>query len=233
MRGLRLPTVPPGALVGLVIMTMGSVLLLRNLGILRGPDTWLFWPAVIVVVGLSNVLGSSEGATRLWGLLIAAVGVYLGLDDLGYAPIPFSRIWPAGLIGLGMLFLYRALTRGQDGSRADSVSVLNEFAMFGGVERKVNTQDFRGGQLFAAFGGHDIDLKQASIARSPVVIDATALFGGIEIKVPSEWSVSMEGVAVFGGYGDSTIQPKIEDPAATKRLIVRGFAIFAGVEVKN
>ena len=43
--------------------------------------------------------------------------------------------------------------------------------------------------------------------------------------------VSVEGVAIFGGYEDKTSHPR--EGAAAKRLVVRGFAIFGGVEVKN
>ena len=43
--------------------------------------------------------------------------------------------------------------------------------------------------------------------------------------------MAVEAVAVFGGYEDKTSHPRGPEPA--KRLIVRGSAVFGGVEVKN
>ncbi len=230
-----MPRVTTGMIVGLVILSFGVVLLLRNLGILPGRHTWLFWPALLVIFGIHNLSRAGSASSQVWGLLLVAAGVYLGVDDLGFAPVPIDKLWPVLLIGLGMLFLWRALRRERPAEQQelDSTSVLNEFAMFGGVGRKINAPDFRGGDLFAAFGGHEIDLKQAGMNGNTAIIDANVIFGGITIVVPAEWSVSVQGVAIFGGYEDSTIQPKLEPGTVARRLIVRGFAMFGGVDVKN
>jgi hypothetical protein len=41
----------------------------------------------------------------------------------------------------------------------------------------------------------------------------------------------VEGTGVFGGYSDETIHPPMTPE--TKRLIVKGGAVFGGVVVKN
>jgi hypothetical protein len=41
----------------------------------------------------------------------------------------------------------------------------------------------------------------------------------------------MRGAGVFGGYSDQTIHPPIT--SETKRLIVKGGAVFGGVTFKN
>ncbi len=228
------PAVNAGVLLGGAVIVFGAVLLLENVGVLPGRFIPSFWAAGLIFFGLVNLTGSGGPSTRMWGAAITVAGVYWALDDFGLVSVPLGKLWPAALIAVGAMLLWRALGRGRDGPvSGDDIARLNEFAMFGGVDRKINSQDFRGGQLFAAFGGHEIDLKQARLATSPVTIDASVIFGGIDIKIPEDWSVSVEGVAIFGGYEDATIQPKIEDPARARRLIVKGVAIFGGVEVKN
>jgi hypothetical protein len=39
-------------------------------------------------------------------------------------------------------------------------------------------------------------------------------------------------VGIFGGTSDETVQPLPEAPGV-KRLVVRGVAVFGGVEIKN
>ena len=69
-------------------------------------------------------------------------------------------------------------------------------------------------------------------ARSSV-LEASAIFGGGEIRVPENWQVSVQGVGIFGAYEDKTrhFQPDSSQP--TKTLVVRGVAVFGGIEVKN
>jgi len=62
-----------------------------------------------------------------------------------------------------------------------------------------------------------------------------AVFGGIEIVVPERWTVVYEGQSIFGGYTDETRPPLPDVPGAPprKRLILRGRALFGGINVKN
>jgi hypothetical protein len=53
--------------------------------------------------------------------------------------------------------------------------------------------------------------------------------GGIEIKVPPDWSVECRATAFLGGVEDKTVPPA----QATKRLVIEGFVMMGGVEVRN
>jgi hypothetical protein len=64
------------------------------------------------------------------------------------------------------------------------------------------------------------------------VVYASAIFGGIEIKVPDNWQVTSDGTGIFGGFSDETAHPP-EGTPGLKRLIIKGEAVFGGVEVKN
>ena len=57
-----------------------------------------------------------------------------------------------------------------------------------------------------------------------------ALWNGIEIRVPEDWTVVSRVVPILGGVEDEIRAPQT---AVGKRLVVRGFVIMAGVEMKN
>ena len=99
-----------------------------------------------------------------------------------------------------------------------------------GVGRKINAQNFRGGEATALLGGVKIDLHDAAITAEEAVIDVFAFWGGIEIAVPDGWAVVNRVVAVLGGAEDRTRPPV--SPTA-KRLVIRGICIMGGVEIKS
>jgi len=152
-------------------------------------------------------------------------------------------MWPLILIGLGLLMLFQrahlharlangpvTLTfRANTASNANTVKI---DAIFSGGKRVMNTQDFQGGEIATIFGGIELDLRQAGMTAESAVLEINAIFGGVEIRIPQAWSAVVEGVGIFGGFGDNTLQPDPRAPGV-KRLIVRGAAVFGGVDVKN
>jgi len=181
------------------------------------------------------------------GLVIFALGAILFLDRQGlidgsrvfpfFLPaalrFSFNTLWPVALIVAGIGMVWRALEGPSERAPGDAAAVLNELVLLAGNDVKVDGADFRGGEAFAVLGGCQIDLRKASMKANQAVIHANALFGGIEIRVPPTWSVMAHGVPVFGGYSDETHQPSPAEAPSAKRLLVRGFAVFGGVVVKN
>ena len=102
-------------------------------------------------------------------------------------------------------------------------------AILGGVSRGNNSRAFRGADLLAIMGGCQLDLRQAAI-HGEAVIEVFAMWGGIEIRVPEDWTVASHIVPLMGGVEDKTRPPQ---GATAHRLILRGFAIMGGVEIKN
>jgi hypothetical protein len=222
-----------GVVTGLSIVIIGVVLLLAQIGILRIHNVWRFWPAFLIVVGISKVVEATAPAQRIWGGMIALIGGLLLANYFGHFPWGIEQLWPLFVIagGLAMLIQVYWPKTGQYAT-AEPGGSLNSVNIFGGTDRKVRDQNFRGGSVFACFGGFQLDLTQAQIEGETAVIEASAVFGGGEIRVPLSWNVVVEGTGIFGGYEDSTLHnPPAGQPLKT--LIVRGAAVFGGVEVKN
>lgn len=220
---------------GLGLIVWGSVLLLERFGLIWDVSLGNFWPIILIVAGIFKI-ASPEASGRFWGFVLLTFGVLLQLSKLGMG-IRFYLwdFWPLLIVAVGIKLVFDSVTRPKVPAtqNTSSASLVNAWAMFGGVEKQINAQDFRGGELTAVFGGIDLDLRNANLAGTDAVLQANAIFGGVGIKVPPDWSVVADGVGFMGGYGDSTQQPKIDNPGAVKRLFVKGVAVFGGVEIKN
>ncbi len=230
----RTQPVTPALVLGLIILAFGTVLFLDHQGIIDAERIYpFFWPAALLAVGIFKLALSESGSGRVWGGILAAAGALFFLQHLGYMRISWATIWPVGLILFGLLLVWRALEGPGKCLRTQSRNSLNELCVFGGIEFKTEAADFQGGEAFAIFGGCEIDLRKAGMQASEVVIHANAMFGGIEIRVPPTWSVLIQGMPMLGGYSDETHHPSPGEVPEIKRLLVRGFAMFGGVTVKN
>jgi hypothetical protein len=102
-------------------------------------------------------------------------------------------------------------------------------AIFTNRKTVETTRDYRGGNVVAVMGGQTIDLMDADIATSPAVLDVFTWWGGVEIFVPDHWEVVSEVTPVMAGFemkrGRAAGNPD-------KRLIIRGAAVMAGIDVK-
>jgi hypothetical protein len=220
-----------------IVIGIGVLFLLNNLNIVFIHDIWRFWPGILIAVGLVKVVDSPAPHARVVGGVLIGVGGLFLANNLGLLFLSWNDLWPLVLIGAGLLMLWSRLSPAPFGAPTIPTGsahegTLNETAIFGGVERKVTTEDFRGGQVTAMFGGAEIDLRRAGMRGDSAVVDVTSMFGGVEFKIPPNWLAVASVAAIFGGFSNKSAQPDANAPGV-KRLYIKGAAIFGGVEVKN
>lgn len=202
-----------GKIWGAVVFLAGILFLANNFGVIRG-DMWRFvWPAILILIGL--------------GMLARTI------DRQSYGYDAGATAATARQMGEEIRDRIIAKAGGSKSSWAGSVNRLNEWAVFGGSRRKVDSQDFQGGEAFALFGGVEIDLRRAGSTQEEILIEANAMFGGIEIRVPENWDVIVRGSGIFGGYEDETLDSRLGSQGKPPHVVINGFAIFGGVHVKN
>lgn len=226
-----------GLIPGAIILALGIIFLLDSLGYVRGRHFLQFWPMILIFVGISKL---ARRDARIWGVLLLSFGLFLQLSELGIGHFTWSQFWPLLLIGAGILAMWSALQarRMMSGTPPEEIgdirTTLDENTVFGGVQKRLNGREFRGGRLQAIFGGIEIDLRDADLAENEAVIYANAIFGGIELRVPETWFVAARGQGVFGGFSDSThYAPPVDPDKPKKTLVVFGTALFGGVEIRN
>jgi hypothetical protein len=216
---------------GLAIIALGVLFTLDNLGLAHAGAVLRWWPLLLLVYGLVRLSGFCCRRNLVVGGLFTLVGAWLLLHALGLVEQSLWDLWPVFLIALGVSMVLRAMSRQRGvGPGEDTSSSLNAFAFWSGIERKVVTQDFRGGDVTAVMGGHDLDLRPARIASGPAVIDLFVWWGGVDIRVPQDWKVSCEALPIMAGIEDQTRPPAGE---AKGHLILKGLVVMGGVEVKN
>jgi predicted membrane protein len=226
-----------GIVTGAILILIGLAFLLDHMGIISIDYLWRFWPLLLVFAGLMNFLSLER---RIHGTLLMLAGVVLQLNQLGITHFGWAQFWPMILIALGLLVMWGALDRSNkpilsSSAAGDPRTTLNEAVVFGGLERRMTSQDFRGGEITAIFGGVELDLTEANIQANEATLAITAIFGGVELRVPPTWQVAFRGSPIFGGIEDKTRTPRVEDPANPnlKTLVLTGAVIFGGLEIKN
>lgn len=229
-----------GGLIWGVLLTVGGVaLLLDHMGIINVDHLWRFWPLILIVAGGANL---SRRESRLWGIMLVLAGALLQLNQLGIAHFSWGELWPIALIAVGILVMWGSLeSRNKAASPAsprdmgDPRTTLNETVVFGGIERRVTTQDFQGGHVNAVFGGVELDLREANMQSDEATLELNALFGGVELRLPDSWQVAYRGTPIFGGISDKSRASRQSGTADAKSkvLFLTGSVIFGGVEIKN
>jgi predicted membrane protein len=236
-----------GVVVGVILAGFGVLLLLDNLGIGIFDRIWEWWPAILIVAGAARVVTACSWGARVWGSVLIFFGAVYLLNNLGFIHgNVWNFFWPVILIAVGVGMLARGFETGGIFARptssagsvgglstsADDSNTLAMWAVFGGSRRRIDSQNFEGGEALAVFGGINIDLTKAGMQKEEVRVEANALFGGIDIRVPETWQVVVRGAGIFGGYEDKTWRAGATDEKKP-RLIISGFAVFGGVVVKT
>jgi len=145
----------------------------------------------------------------------------------------WRNIWPLAIIFLGGSVIFKAMRGRKDIEAAMKVdegadSVVDVTAILGGFDRRITTPHFRGGEVTAVMGGCQLDLRGSSI-EGEAVVNVFVAMGGVTLKVPPDWTVILHGTPIMGGFDEKTIAA----PQNNKRLIIKGYAIMGGVEVRN
>ena len=96
-------------------------------------------------------------------------------------------------------------------------------------QRRVSSTTFRHADLTAIMGGIELDLRQAATANGEAVVDLFVMWGGVEIWVPPDWAVSNQVGLLMGGAEDKSSGTQ----DARHRLVVRGFVLMGGIEIKT
>jgi len=245
---------------GLAVVLVGVSCLLNNMGVIPFNPVVRFWPVLLILFGIMNVLTQSG---RFFGFLLILAGAFLQLNKLGLTHLTFADMWPLVLIAVGLLLMWASLeTRGfvnakrrfvdnvrqqmggavagaVGGATTGSTNVppggLNAVAIFGGCERRISTKNFQGGKATAVLGGIELDFRDADIdsENGEAILEINCVLGGVEIRVPESWQVHSRSVPVLGGYEDTSRQA-VEPPGGkTKTLVVTGMVVLGGVEIRN
>ena len=227
-------------LLGIIFLILGGFILMGNLNILPSPLFWELkrmvwhWPVILIVIGLVHILLKEP---KFHGAILILVGGLFMLPH--WLPVPFNYreiIWPAIFIMIGLTIMIRGHRKRSDCCREEKMAdqdMVDELAFFGGGDRIITSQNFKGGKITCIFGGLNLNFLRAKLSQKENMIDVFVVFGGMKIIVPEDWDVKIVVTSVFGGFADKrNISPSALENKKGE-LIIRGMAIFGGGEIKN
>lgn len=249
-------------IIGLAVCALGVLFTLDHMDVLDAGNLLEYWPLFLVAIGLSRLLQAPGGQGRGFGLILVVVGTWLLLYNLELVDFGIRDVWPVLLVLVGAGMVWRALggdrrrrccpqpdsptpfdpmapppppPTGEAGPPpmvppASTDDYVDGLAVLGGFKRVVTSKRFQGGSLTAFMGGCEVDLRQAGIEGDSAVVDTLAFWGGITIHVPEDWAVELRGTPVLGGFEDKT---RGRHGGSAKTLIIKGFAVMGGVEIKD
>lgn len=224
--------------IGLFVIGIGLLFLVDNLGWLDLDLRVHILPTVLIGAGILKAMQTRTQSGVVVGGVMIGLGGLLMLKEMGFIDVGWNVLWPLLLIGAGVAVVFKSnANRTQQGlaaldpqAKVDGESVINYTAIMGGFKQRITTQDFRGGEITAIMGGCDLDLRQSSTAGD-AVLNVFVMCGGITVKVPIDWTVVFEGMPIMGGFDEKTVP--VTGAGSGKRLIVRGYVIMGGMEVRN
>lgn len=234
----------PGFFGGALLIVFGTLLFFDNLGILPVSVFGAFWPIVFILLALYGFFRTNSATVRVWSAASFVAGVLLILDAFHVIRVTAATLWPLALIAAGVAMLVcrarwtefsNRFSIGANTATRPVANSLTEFALFSQVKRRIETQNFEGGDLSSVFGSIELDLRWAGISTPGkiAVLEANAAFGAVELRIPETWRLSLQGNAVFGAYEDKTIPPRPEPGVETPTLVIKGGTAFGAVVVRN
>ena len=222
-------------LLGSILIGLGGLFFLNSLDIFNfNFGRVIFsWPFFFIVIGMYLTLNTSR---KMLGGILAGLGFVFILPRI-FPTINYdgSVVLAIFLIAIGSYIILNQKKKSEEVNVLGQITkdVIDDVAIFGGGTKIVSSDNFRGGNVTAVFGGSEIILKGSKLAEGTNSIDILAVFGGTTIVVPSDWNVIMNVTSIFGGFSNKSIKDPSRNIDTSRTLIIKGLVVFGGGELKT
>jgi len=207
---------------GVLVIGLGLLFLLDNLGFINVRYTFRFWPTILIIFGLLKI---SQGRTRS-GYVVGGVMVLLGviwtLKAMGFFYVNWSMLWPLVIIGVGVAVVSRSLPGASQRQRRRR--------FMAEPDEKVRSDPFgqpRNGAVSLDKTPADASGSTAGAADEDSIIEVTAILGGFVRRVSSQRFRGGDINVIMAGCEIDLRQASIEGEA-----VLNVFAICGGITIK-
>lgn len=218
---------------GGLLIIIGGLFLLNSLDILdfRFSRIIISWPFFFFIIGIYVLVQSEK---KIFGAILAGLGALFLLPRIfpGIV-INWSVVFPLILIAVGLYIILHRRKKFELIKGTIKDDVIDDVNIFGGGEKVITSNNFKGGNITAIFGGSEINLTQCQLAEGINTIDIFALFGGTTIIVPKNWNVIVNVTALLGGFSNKGIKDPTVEIDMSRSLVIKGLVVFGGGEIKN
>jgi len=221
---------------GILLVIFGGILIANAFDLLpyRLRDIIWSWEMLLIVIGVFSLVNNQS---KVIGIVLISLGTFFLVEN--YWDFPYyvrQAFWPSVVVVFGLYLILsppRYFKGRKNRNKEDSRDFIDEVSVFGGGEKMVTSNEFKGGRITSVFGGSKINLMNSELAVGENIIDTFSMFGGTTIIVPAGWNVRVEVAAIFGGFSDKRERMPNLVFDQEKVLVVKGLAIFGGGEVKS
>ncbi len=243
---------------GLLLTAAGVLLYLFTAGIL--PPEYkpivFSWQSLLLAIGFVQLFSRNHYFS---GVILMLVGGFFLLKKMDIEGLVFftQHLWAVLLVIVGILMICKAIFGRQfscrrsdhseksnrkmenrkswhDNTRnvhANEAGYIDRNYIFGGSNEKMNTKNFKGGEINCVFGGIELDLTDAQLAEGVNTLEINTVFGGVVLFAPIEWHIEIRQTQVFGNFVDNRPVPGFE-VEENKTLIIKVSSVFGGGEIK-
>ena len=103
--------VTPQLVFGLLIVFVGIVFTLDELGVAGATGYLRYWPSALILIGVLKLLQARDGGGAFVGLFLTLVGGWLQAEELDLIRLSLRDVWPIGLILFGGYLVWQGLTK--------------------------------------------------------------------------------------------------------------------------
>ena len=212
-------------LFGIVLVTLGLLWTLDNLGLADAERILDWWPALLLLYGFVRVTGLDGTRRVVSGVLFMIAGGWMLAREFGFVHVSIFRLWPVFMIFVGASLVWRSVRGPQAAENTDRESYPRPFAFMGGVSRTIESQDLAGMEVSAVMGGVELDLRGSKPRGREVVVGFSS-------------DASLGPILMFGLGGiyvevlkDVAFAPCPLSDLRARELVrsIRGYPILAGI----
>ena len=217
--------------IGILFVILGTLFLLDKLEIIKFATlVSMYWPVILIAIGVNQLY--SKGHSSKSAIILIFIGGFFQLKILGLLPSDIGKyLWPTILIVIGLFIIFERPKK-KDNLEEYIDDIIDHFVVFSGLENKCISRNFTGGSATVAFGGIDLDLRQAELSQEGAFLELTAVFGGIEVKVPDHWRVVVKGTPIFGAW-ENKVKTSVGDIENQPVLEIKCLVMFGGIDILN
>lgn len=217
--------------VGVIIIIVGLLFFMEAIIPGFAVEFQIVWPVVLFILALYFMLKKRRIDAFSSFLMVASIW-YL-LYHFGVIAIQLSEVFiPLLLVFIGLSIIFNAVVYKADGkhvrARVTNKGDINYYGIFSAIEEKIKSKDFKGANIFAIFGGVDLDLREMQVKKD-TVIEGYAIFGGIDLLVSDDYNVIVKGSAFFGGNENKSMNTYDEKRPT---LYIHCLSVFGGMTIK-
>lgn len=218
---------------GILVVATGLALLLKNTGLISPEiaDLIFSWQMLLIALGVINLFGRG----KWFGIILILTGGFYLASKYYNFPVDFQKIfWPSLIILAGVLLVFSAIKGFWIKKRwftgTENTDFIEELNVFGGTEKTIVSDNFKGGKIISVFGGSKFNMINSKLAEGTPELEMIIIFGGSLLIVPSDWNIRIETANIFGGFSDKRSTNLLN---TQKTLIIKGISIFGGGEIKS